>query len=112
MDAATAIAEEAMLGLRLAAGIGPPLAAHPLVTPALAWGRARGLVEQDTDRARLTQAGRLLADEIFVRLLPGPASAAEGLEGPAGRGAGLDGAEGRHAARVPVAITARPGASA
>jgi oxygen-independent coproporphyrinogen III oxidase len=71
-----AVTEEAMLGLRLTEGIGVALAGHPLVAPAVAWAVAEGLAECSTGgsggRVRLTRRGRLLADEIFVRLGPGP----------------------------------------
>jgi oxygen-independent coproporphyrinogen-3 oxidase len=70
LDGAAVIAESAMLGLRLREGIAEPLAACPQVAPALAWGSAHGLVERVDGRSRLTQAGRLLASEVFVRLLP------------------------------------------
>lgn len=72
VDAATATAEAAMLGLRLRTGIGQELAAHSQVAPALAWGRDAGLVETTISGARLTARGRLLANEVFVRLLPDP----------------------------------------
>lgn len=70
LDAATAIAETAMLGLRLLEGISSALAGHPLVAPALAWARTNALVEEVGSRSRLTQTGRLLANEVFERLLP------------------------------------------
>lgn len=65
-----AAAEAVILGLRLAAGIPasagerPPLAAH------LAWARATGLVRDiGADRIALTVRGRLLSNELFVRLV-------------------------------------------
>ena len=67
---AVAVVEEAMLGLRLVEGIGPALAGHPLVAPALAWGAEHGLVQPGGAGARLTARGRLLAGEVFIRLLP------------------------------------------
>ena len=70
IDDATALAERAILGLRLSEGIDAALAAHPALVPALTWGRSRGLVEDVAGRARLTQQGRLLANEVFARLLP------------------------------------------
>jgi len=70
VDAGTAEAETAILGLRLSDGIPAVLAARPAVAPALAWARSSGLAEDVAGRTRLTQAGRLLADEVFVRLLP------------------------------------------
>jgi oxygen-independent coproporphyrinogen III oxidase len=70
-----AVAEEAMLGLRLLEGISTPLAVHPLVAPALGWAMRSGLAEPMPGReqeggVRLTARGRLLADEVFVRLTP------------------------------------------
>ena len=70
VDADTAIAESAILGLRLVEGIDVELSRHPLVAPGLAWARQHGLVEDGAGRTRLTQSGRLLANEIFARLLP------------------------------------------
>ena len=59
-----------MLGLRLASGLGPELAAAPAVAPALAWGRDMGLVtDGPAGRAVLTRRGRLLSNELFARLL-------------------------------------------
>jgi oxygen-independent coproporphyrinogen-3 oxidase len=84
VDAATALAERAILGLRLREGIAAALASDPAVAPALAWARDRGLAEDEAGRTRLTQAGRLLANEVFERLLPdGP--------GPSGEAAGSAG---------------------
>jgi oxygen-independent coproporphyrinogen-3 oxidase len=70
VDAATALAESAILGLRLSEGIGSRLAAEPAIAPALAWAHEHGLVEAAGERTRLTRQGRLLANEVFVRLLP------------------------------------------
>jgi oxygen-independent coproporphyrinogen-3 oxidase len=72
VDEATALAERAILGLRLVEGIDAGLAARAQLRPALDWARLHGLAEDVADRTRLTQAGRLLANEIFERLLPGP----------------------------------------
>jgi hypothetical protein len=43
----------------------------------MVWGREAGLVEDVAGRSRLTSQGRLLANEVFRRLLPphGPAIA-------------------------------------
>ena len=76
IDEATLIAERAILGLRLREGIEAPLAAVPAVAAGLAWARAQGLAEEAAGRTRLTQRGRLLANELFVRLLPPASSAA------------------------------------
>jgi oxygen-independent coproporphyrinogen-3 oxidase len=70
IDEATALAERAILGLRLSDGIDVALAGHPALAPALTWGRSRGLVEDVAGRVRLTRQGRLLANEVFARLLP------------------------------------------
>jgi oxygen-independent coproporphyrinogen-3 oxidase len=92
VDAATALAEAAILGLRLTEGIGPDLAGHPQVQPGLGWAREQGLAEDDQGRTRLTVRGRLLANEVFARLLPrrpahGPRAVAVDLV-DAGAGAG------------------------
>ena len=70
IDAATALAERAILGLRLSEGIDPELADDPALAPTLDWARSRGLAEDVAGRTRLTQQGRLLANEVFSRLLP------------------------------------------
>jgi oxygen-independent coproporphyrinogen-3 oxidase len=70
VDPATALAERAILGLRLVEGIDRELARQPAVAPALAWARAHGLAEDADGRTRLTQRGRLLGNEVFARLLP------------------------------------------
>jgi len=66
LDEATAAAERAILGLRLRDGVrgGPASAA------ALAWAQAEGLVVPVGERLSLTARGRLLANELFLRLLP------------------------------------------
>jgi oxygen-independent coproporphyrinogen-3 oxidase len=70
VEASTVRAELAMLGLRLRDGIEAGLARQPDIAPALAWARERGLAEEQAGRTRLTQQGRLLADEVFLRFLP------------------------------------------
>lgn len=70
VDEATALAESAILGLRLRDGIAAALAEAPALAPGLAWARARGLVWDVDGRTALTQKGRLLANEVFARLLP------------------------------------------
>ena len=70
LDERAVIAEEAILGLRLAEGIGPDLAALPAVVPALDWGREAGLVAAGPHaRTVLTRRGRLLSNEVFARLV-------------------------------------------
>jgi oxygen-independent coproporphyrinogen III oxidase len=85
VDAATALAELAILGLRLVEGIDAALAREAALAPALAWARSQGLAEDVSGRTRLTQAGRLLANEVFTRLLP---DAASDLPGTADTGRG------------------------
>jgi len=70
LDERAVIAEAAILGLRLAEGIGPDLAALPAVVPALDWGREAGLVAAGPHaRTVLTRRGRLLSNEVFARLV-------------------------------------------
>lgn len=68
VTAATGVAERAMLALRTRDGVPPWLAVDPGVAEALAWGRAAGLVQ--LDRPALTRRGRLVGNELFMRLLP------------------------------------------
>lgn len=70
VDEATAMAEAAILGLRLREGIGPSLAASPVIAEGLTWARDFALIEDHGERVRLTARGRLLSNEVFVRLLP------------------------------------------
>jgi putative oxygen-independent coproporphyrinogen III oxidase len=70
VDQATAIAEAAILGLRLREGIEPSLAASPVIAEGLAWARDFALIEDHGERVRLTARGRLLSNEVFARLLP------------------------------------------
>ncbi len=70
LDATTALAERAILGLRLLEGIDGTLAREASLGPGLQWARSEGLAEDVAGRTRLTQSGRLLANEVFVRLLP------------------------------------------
>jgi oxygen-independent coproporphyrinogen-3 oxidase len=72
LDEDTVLAETAILGLRLSEGIDAALADHPHVAPALEWAREVGLAENVDGRCRLTSDGRLLANEVFARLLPDP----------------------------------------
>ncbi len=79
VDTPTALAERVILGLRLVEGIDRGLAAEPAVAPALQWAHGHGLVEVVAERTRLTQQGRLLANEVFTRLLPdGPGDVPSG----------------------------------
>jgi oxygen-independent coproporphyrinogen-3 oxidase len=77
IDAATAAAEEMVLGLRLDRGIPLAVADDPRFASALAWARAARLVEEagpaggypGARRLRLTTRGRLLSNELFARLV-------------------------------------------
>jgi oxygen-independent coproporphyrinogen-3 oxidase len=74
-DESTAAAERAILRLRTRGGLTADSAGS--FTPALAWARANGLVEpSDEGGVRLTMRGRMLSNEVFVRLLPAVASEA------------------------------------
>ena len=68
IDGATAEAEELILGLRTARGIGRERALARL--DVFSWALDDGLVEEaPPDRVRLTLRGRLLSNELFSRLL-------------------------------------------
>lgn len=75
VDEAIARAEAAILGLRLREGIEAELAAWPAFEAALSWAHENGLTETVEGRVRLTRRGRLLANELFARLLPDDADA-------------------------------------
>ena len=71
-------AERAILGLRLCEGIEAASADDPVLSVGLAWAHAEGLVATSEGRTSLTRRGRLLANEVFARLLPdGAASGAD-----------------------------------
>ena len=78
VDAATALAEVAILGLRLHEGIDAALGRAAALAPGLDWAAEQGLLEGTAGRLRLTQRGRLIADEVFTRLLPDPQDASRG----------------------------------
>jgi len=68
IDAATAVAEELILGLRTARGIARSRALTRADT--FAWAHEAGLVEDAFgERVRLTLRGRLLSNELFARLI-------------------------------------------
>jgi len=68
IDAATAAAEEIILGLRMAHGITPRCALSR--ADEMAWAHEAGLVEDAPgERVRLTLRGRLLSNELFARLV-------------------------------------------
>jgi putative oxygen-independent coproporphyrinogen III oxidase len=72
VDAATAAAEAAILRLRTVEGLPSSMVVDSPIGSALAWGRAHGIVESESDRrVRLTLRGRLLSNELFERALPG-----------------------------------------
>ena len=78
VDEATALAEAAILGLRLREGIDAALGHAAALAPGLDWAAEQGLLERVAGRLRLTQQGRLLASEVFTRLLPDPRDASRG----------------------------------
>ncbi len=74
------MADTAILGLRLNEGLDVDefsrrfgRSVDEVYGPVLAETAAFGLVERENGRVRLTERGRLLANEVFVRLLPGVA---------------------------------------
>jgi oxygen-independent coproporphyrinogen III oxidase len=82
---AMAMAETAILGLRLNAGVsraeftaryGSPF--EQVFDERLADVRSLGLIETVGDRIRLTEHGRLLGNEVFARLLPDEPAAKAG----------------------------------
>jgi oxygen-independent coproporphyrinogen-3 oxidase len=68
-DAAGREAEAAMLGLRTSFGLAAAALEQPSLRPALDWALDAKLLERRLDRLVLTRAGRLLSNEVFVRLL-------------------------------------------
>ena len=71
VDPPTAAAERAILALRTAGGLAAEQAAQPQFRSAVDWGRANGLLETTTTGSvRATLDGRLMSNELFVRLLP------------------------------------------
>lgn len=68
IDAATAAAEELILGLRMARGVARSRALAR--ADEMAWAHEAGLVEDAAgERVRLTLRGRLLSNELFARLI-------------------------------------------
>ena len=66
-----AAAEAAMVGLRTVAGLSGRSAALDQFVPAVRWGIDNALLEPAADGSvRLTLRGRMLSNELFVRLLP------------------------------------------
>ncbi|HXG39409.1 MAG TPA: hypothetical protein VNJ28_00570, partial [Candidatus Limnocylindrales bacterium] len=70
LDDRTAALERVILGLRTARGVDAELAARDPLAPLVPWALERGLLEaRPGGRLGLTLRGRLLSDELFVRLL-------------------------------------------
>lgn len=70
VDRRTARLEAWILGLRLERGLPATAFDDPVAEPVLEWAIEVGLVEtMAVDRVRLTRRGRLLANEVFSRLL-------------------------------------------
>jgi putative oxygen-independent coproporphyrinogen III oxidase len=70
-DEQTAIAEQAITRLRTSDGLSSEVASRPEFSSAIAWARANELAEVRADGSvRLTVRGRLLSNELSVRLLP------------------------------------------
>jgi oxygen-independent coproporphyrinogen-3 oxidase len=70
-DRPTTAAESAILRLRTRDGLSMAEASRPGTSDAIEWGLARGLARLGSDgRIRLTLRGRLLANELFARMLP------------------------------------------
>jgi oxygen-independent coproporphyrinogen III oxidase len=71
LDPQSALADAAILRLRLRRGLPAALAARSEFADGLGWGRTAGLLAAQPDgRLHLTMRGRLLAGELFWRLLP------------------------------------------
>ena len=69
-DARAVTGEAAILALRTRAGLPAGACDEPALAAALAWGLDQGLLAQTSaNRLVLTMTGRLLANELFVRLL-------------------------------------------
>jgi oxygen-independent coproporphyrinogen-3 oxidase len=62
--------ESVILGLRLADGVGSEVAQDPAFARTLTWAIDAGLADRCEDRVLLTPRGRLLSNEVFLRLLP------------------------------------------
>lgn len=69
VDAVTARAEALMLGLRTDRGVPQAVVVAPDVREAFDWARAEALISVVDDRVVLTTRGRLLSNELFVRLV-------------------------------------------
>jgi oxygen-independent coproporphyrinogen-3 oxidase len=69
IDAATAAAEQVILGLRTDRGVPIAAASTPPLRDAYSWARGAGLLTVSQDRILLTAGGRLLSNELFSRLV-------------------------------------------
>ncbi|MDQ3553238.1 MAG: radical SAM family heme chaperone HemW [Chloroflexota bacterium] len=67
---AAARAEGIILGLRLTRGVDVAVLDDPLLAAGLRWGLEAGILEHDGARLRLSESGRMLSNEVFLRLLP------------------------------------------
>jgi oxygen-independent coproporphyrinogen-3 oxidase len=69
LDARTADAERAILGLRLRRGLPVGATRTPPLDRVARWAIELGLLERAGDRVRLSLQGRLLSNEVFARLV-------------------------------------------
>ena len=70
IDADTSAAEAVMLQLRLSEGVSADAAHGPVVSAGVTWALDNGLARTVGERVVLTDEGRALANEVFMRLLP------------------------------------------
>ena len=61
-----------MLALRLGEGIDASAIIKSSFRESLRWGVEEGVLERVGPRVRLTARGRLISNELFLRLLPSP----------------------------------------
>lgn len=74
LDLAAAAAEAVVLGLRTDLGVSLAMASVAPFAEAFSWAEANGLLDRTAeDRVVLTTRGRLVSNELFVRIVP-PAS--------------------------------------
>jgi oxygen-independent coproporphyrinogen-3 oxidase len=69
IDPSGAGVERAILGLRLGRGVPAEEIAEPPLDRVARWALEHRLMERVGDRVRLSLAGRLLSNEVFVRLV-------------------------------------------
>jgi oxygen-independent coproporphyrinogen-3 oxidase len=75
-NAGAARAESVVLALRTTEGVAPRVARDLANRPAFEWAAEHGLLDEpDAERVRLSRRGRLLANELFERLMPPERSA-------------------------------------